>query len=100
MSVSRRDFSAPGAAAAAGLALRTWHFALPVMTLRDRSAHPQSLCRTTVIISTATASPPIRTGSRGPFAYDMLVKARSLDAIVAVSDVGLNPRQALVSVFR
>jgi N4-(beta-N-acetylglucosaminyl)-L-asparaginase len=100
MSVSRRDFLGAGAAAAAGLALPQIASALPVITVRDRSAVvSRTFAGRPVVISAANGHDVDPNGKQGiKVAYDMIVAGRDpLDAIVAgVQVVELNPNDQSV----
>ena len=100
MSVSRRDFLGAGAAAAAGLTLPKLAGAMPVITVRDRSAPAATTgAGRPVVISAANGYTKDDSGKQGiKVAYDMVAGgADPLDAIVAgVQIVELNPHDQSV----
>ena len=99
MSVSRRDFLGAGAAAAAGLTLPKLAGAMPVITVRERSAPVSTTSGRPVVISAANGFTKDDSGKQGiKVAYDMVAGgADPLDAIVAgVQIVELNPHDQSV----
>lgn len=96
MSPTRRDFIGAGAAAAAGLALPKLSNALPVITVRDRSASAlKAFAGRPVVISSANGFRSKHADGRSAIqvAYDMVSRgADVLDAAVAgVQIVELDP---------
>jgi N4-(beta-N-acetylglucosaminyl)-L-asparaginase len=98
--ISRRDFIGAGAAAAAGVTLPKLAGAMPVITVRDRSApEATAFAGRPVIISAANGFDKDPSGKQGiRVAYEMLTRgADPLDAIVAgVQVVELNPNDQSV----